>query len=337
MNADVAIVGAGMAGIRCAQVLTEAGRSVQVFDKGRKPGGRMSTRRAAETTFDHGAQFFTAKDPAFAAVVKTWAEAGWVAPWTGRVVDADADGIRSRSVGETRWVGTPTMSALPRAVAEGLPITCGRRVGTVGRVDGGWSLTDEHGEAMGTFGRVVVNAPAGQAAPLLADAPDLAAVAEAAVMHPCWAVMIVPEAFTAAFDAVHVQGSPLAWAARQPSKPGRNAIDGWMLHATGAWTQSQWETASQAVIEALVGELGRIAGAPVGRLRHAKAHRWRYALAEAPQPEQCLWDPALRVGACGDWCGGPRVEGAYQSGERLAAKILGPEPRFAGQSGTRVR
>ncbi|MEM6292047.1 MAG: FAD-dependent oxidoreductase [Myxococcota bacterium] len=322
MDADVAIVGAGMAGIRCAQVLTEAGRSVQVFDKGRKPGGRMSTRRAADTTFDHGAQFFTAKDPAFGAVVDTWAEAGWVAPWTGRVVEADAEGVRPRTVEETRWVGVPTMSALPRALAEGLPITCSRRVGTLARVERGWSLTDEHGEAMGTFGHVVVNAPAGQAVPLLADAPSLAAQAEASVMHPCWAVMIVPEAFEAPFDAAHVSDSALAWVARQPSKPGRNDVGGWMLHATGAWTQAQWETSAETVVEVLVNELGRIAGTAVGSLAHAKAHRWRYALADAPLPEQCLWDPQLRVGACGDWCGGPRVEGAYRSGERLAAKIL---------------
>ena len=40
-----AIIGAGIAGLACAQKLKQAGRSVKLFDKGRGPGGRMSTRR----------------------------------------------------------------------------------------------------------------------------------------------------------------------------------------------------------------------------------------------------------------------------------------------------
>ncbi|MDP3490273.1 MAG: FAD-dependent oxidoreductase, partial [Phenylobacterium sp.] len=41
----IAIIGAGMAGLSCAEALSDAGHAVQVLDKGRGPGGRMSTRR----------------------------------------------------------------------------------------------------------------------------------------------------------------------------------------------------------------------------------------------------------------------------------------------------
>lgn len=41
----VAIIGAGMAGLSCARALVQAGVAVELFDKGRGPGGRMSTRR----------------------------------------------------------------------------------------------------------------------------------------------------------------------------------------------------------------------------------------------------------------------------------------------------
>ncbi|MEO0815401.1 MAG: FAD-dependent oxidoreductase, partial [Myxococcota bacterium] len=59
----VAIVGAGMAGMSCARTLADHGVPVTVFDKGRGPGGRMSTRRAEPHVFDHGAQYFVARDP----------------------------------------------------------------------------------------------------------------------------------------------------------------------------------------------------------------------------------------------------------------------------------
>ena len=40
----IGIVGAGMAGLACAEELTGRGHHVRPFDKGRGPGGRMSTR-----------------------------------------------------------------------------------------------------------------------------------------------------------------------------------------------------------------------------------------------------------------------------------------------------
>ena len=55
-----AIIGAGLAGLSCAQALLLAGHTVHVFDKSRGPSGRMSTRRAEGAAgpwqCDHGAQ-----------------------------------------------------------------------------------------------------------------------------------------------------------------------------------------------------------------------------------------------------------------------------------------
>lgn len=66
------VVGAGLAGLVAAQRLAAAGIRVTVFDKGRGPGGRMATRREGDACWDHGAQFFTARDPRFAEMVARW-------------------------------------------------------------------------------------------------------------------------------------------------------------------------------------------------------------------------------------------------------------------------
>ena len=77
---DILIIGAGMAGLTCATGLAAAGRNVRVLDKGRGPGGRMAARRteiAGETvSFDHGAQYFTARDARFKAAVTAWEAEG---------------------------------------------------------------------------------------------------------------------------------------------------------------------------------------------------------------------------------------------------------------------
>ena len=70
LKVDTCIVGSGIAGLLAANGLVEKNQSVLVVDKGRGVGGRMSVRRFANGTFDHGAQFFTVKDIRFASLVK---------------------------------------------------------------------------------------------------------------------------------------------------------------------------------------------------------------------------------------------------------------------------
>jgi predicted NAD/FAD-dependent oxidoreductase len=52
------------------------------------------------------------------------------------------------------------------------------------------------------------------------------------------------------------------------------------------------------------------------------AHRWRYALPDPPLDAPCLFDSGARLGAGGDWCGGPKIEGAFLSGGALAERVL---------------
>ena len=71
MTLNIAIIGAGIAGITAARTLVQAGHHVHVFEKSRGAGGRMSTRDSNVGTFDHGAQYFTVRDPRFEAALAT--------------------------------------------------------------------------------------------------------------------------------------------------------------------------------------------------------------------------------------------------------------------------
>ena len=60
---DVAIIGAGLAGLTAAKGLGEKAE-VRLFEKSWRAGGRMSTRTGAHE-FDHGAQYFMARTSDF--------------------------------------------------------------------------------------------------------------------------------------------------------------------------------------------------------------------------------------------------------------------------------
>ncbi len=61
----VAIVGAGIAGATLARRLTDAGMSVEVFEKSRGTGGRLAAARLGEASLDLGAPIIEAHSVEF--------------------------------------------------------------------------------------------------------------------------------------------------------------------------------------------------------------------------------------------------------------------------------
>ena len=334
----VAVIGAGLGGLACARALVRAGLEVVVFDKSRGVGGRCSTRRAvAETgslSFDHGAQYFTVRDPGFAAEVARWRELGRIATWTPRLWSLDGElgprsGAHPVEDEVERLVAVPGMSSLGKLLladieAEAAPgqfqLHLQTRIASVTRDKFAWSLQTEGGETHEDFAKVVVNTPSGQAAPLLADAtPELEAAAERCVMHPCWTLMLgLPAPLGLEFDAAFVRNSPLAWIAANHSKPGRPDAPCWVLQASETWSQTHFEVDVQFAVRELLAAFEALVERRI-EPSFVSTQRWRYAKPEPLSETHLL--AAVGIGACGDWCGGPRVEGAYLSGLALAQAL----------------
>lgn len=324
----VAVIGAGIAGLTCARTLQDAGWTVRVFDKGARPGGRVCTRVVDGEPFDHGAQYLTARDPRFRRFVDGWVADGHVARWEGRLAALDRGAVTLKpDGGPERLVGTPAMEQIARHLAAELDVRSDRRVLPPVRAGGGWELRTEN-ERLGRFEALVVAVPAPQGAELLVAAPGLARAVSAAPMEPTWAVMLgFPGPLALPFDGAFVQSGPLAWVAREGSKPGRVAGERWVLHATAAWSRAHLEASAEEVARLLAEAFGASVGVTLPPPGRAIAHRWRYARGgpESDGPE-CLADLDLGVVACGDWCVGGRIEGAFLSGRAAAGRLLGAGP-----------
>lgn len=321
-NPRYLVISAGLAGLSAAQTLRQAGFSVDVVDKSRGVGGRMSTRRGDGWTCDHGAQYFTARDPGFRAEVARWQQAGVAALWSPRIVVIDAHGVREAGERTERFVGVPGMTALARLLAGNLRVQTGMTITGLRRDADGWrAVCAEQGELEARFDGVVLAVPAPQAAPLLAPVSPRLAAASRARMEGCWSVMLrFDQALDRPFDAAFVNDGPLRWVARNSAKPGREGQETWLLHASAAWSEAHLEAEAERVAQALIDAFVALGGKPP---QAWSAHRWRYAITESAVDGGCLWCPDEGLGLCGDWLNGGRVEGAWLSGRALGREMVG--------------
>lgn len=309
MSSSVAIIGAGVSGLACARALRDHGHHVTLFDKGRRPGGRASTREQAIGehlfAFDYGAQYFTARHPDFRVQAARWEQRGIAARWPAAGPDA--------------WVGVPAMATIVRDLAAGLDVNWSHHVHSIARRAGSWIVTLPEWTT-GPFDALVLAMPAEQVA-ALAGAQDfmLARRAVQSPSRPCWAVMLAFEAPIPVGPDVLRNIGPIAWAARDSAKPGRHGGESWVVHASSDWSAAHLdltpEVAAELLTIAFLSEL-----ALVSQPLAARAHRWRFALS-SPGSDGAYWNAQLGLGACGDWLLAPRLECAWLSGRMLAAQI----------------
>lgn len=357
----VAVIGAGMSGVACARTLAQAGCHVTLLEKSRGFGGRMSTRQTEFGGFDHGAQYFTARDDRFQKALATTPDV--VRPWsanTVRVLDALGHVLASTPPArEPHYVAKPGMNALVRTWAEpltdakhplapqqGSDVHLNTRVVRIARDPihpNQWQLhtedaTTEGAQAvLGGFDRVLLAIPHMQAQDLLrasglekGAAAPIAKALKTVTVAPCWTLMIAfPQAMQPGlphlgpqWNAARSTHHRISWLAREGSKPGRDPIERWTVQASPAWSAEHLEDSPERVTAKLRKAFSEVTGIRA-EPTHAVVHRWRYAQTQTPLGQSHLWSAELGVGLCGDWCLGHRVEDAFISGLELALATLG--------------
>ena len=329
----VAVVGAGIAGLSAARTLSAHGFAVQVFDRGRRPGGRCSTRRTDRGTFDHGAQYFTAREPRFVAEIARLQQAGHVATWPGRIVALEAGAVTATAPC-ARYVGLPTMDKLVAQLADGQAIHQLVNVAAAHADERGWSLVAASGAALGRFDGLVLALPPEQALPLVPRRLALRATLRTQASAPCWALLLAFDArLPLAYDGAFVTDAALGWMARDSAKPARGAGERWVAHASPAWSAARLHLDANAVATELVDAFWRATGLAPRRPSYRAAHRWALARPDAEAPGTPC-EAELALAACGDWCLGGRIEGAWlsgvEAGDAVAAALRGAVPGRAG-------
>lgn len=319
----IAIIGAGLSGLTCARALVAAGHRVQIFDKGRGPGGRLAGRRHEYGAIDHGAQYFTVRDPGFAELVEEWQQAGVVAPWHESVGYWHSGAVSPARGGE-RFLGTPRMNSCLRHSGEGLDIQFNHRLSHLSGEPRLWFVHADNQPTLGPFDAVLCTAPAPQSAELLRIHPSMGETIASCTMDPCWALLLwLEDMVEDPWAGMLFDNHPcLAWYAWEQRKPGRSDEPRLCIHANAEWSQRFIEAQGLAeVAPMLTAAMEEILSQRIS-VRERQGHRWRFAKPAIPLGQPCLFDPQWGLGAAGDWCLDARLEAAWCSGKTLAEAVI---------------
>jgi renalase len=321
---SVAIIGAGMAGLTCGTALKGMVDNVKIFEKSIFPGGRISRFRAGEYEFNHGAQYFTVNNPLFWNIVSAWQTEGIVRPWDGWIVELQNGQVINSDMATQRFVGVPRMQMVAENLARHCDLATSANIFELERQsNGGWRLFNERGDYQGAYDIVIIATAAHQVAELCRSIPAISEAAEKVDMTVCWSGMFAFEkALNIPYDAAFVLDSPLSWISRYQFGKSSNNADCWVLHASPEWSQQYAASFRGRVMHALLDAFWEATDLKVHKPASASVHCWKHASPINPINEDSLFDEAQAIGACGDWCTAPRIEGAVLSGFSMADRIM---------------
>ena len=318
---EVAIVGAGIAGLAAARALDT--QNYMIFEKSRGPGGRLASKRIDDLRVDIGAQFFTAREPRFQTIVGDAIDTGFVERWRPRL-GTFIDGHATASPDtQERFVGAPYMNAMGRYLAQSLTITTQLRVAAISPHDNQFHLTSTDGEVY-TASRVLVTVPVDQMTNLL-PSYDVRDIASRFTMEPTWTVVSDLETalrdrhddpLDALFGGDH---SIFDFISTERSKPGRESSYV-VSHAKPDWSAIHIEDEPTRVQNQINTALRTTFGISV---KSVIAHRWRFARPTDPTltTQKGVFEIDDGLWVAGDYLAGGRVEGAYLSGIEAAERL----------------
>jgi predicted NAD/FAD-dependent oxidoreductase len=306
------IVGAGVAGASCAGTLAAAGWDVDVFEKSRGAGGRLSTRRMEEGWATLGTPFISAKREPFRSQLRDWVRQGWLEPVRGNIWQGRANLSWAQAQMQNHYKPTIEPSQLVRKLLGTAKLHTQARVVTLQPR----TIVLEDGKIFGDYDCVICSVPTPQAIPMLDTLPLLRERLVEVRYRPIWSFLMRWEGGPAV-DVIKFDDHLLNLAVRQTS----NGPGLWAVHSSHEFAETYLEVsdmeASTRAASALMGLLGLPWPVEV-----EASHLWRHARPLSTVGGFWVGDRENRVALIGDGVAGVGVERAWESGTRLAQALI---------------
>lgn len=303
----IIIIGAGMAGLSAARILTQKGHEVIVLDKGRGVGGRMSTRTIKNAKADHGTQYFSVKTPEFQTLISELQSDNITAEWH----------LAQRE--NVRYIGAEGMNAIPKKMASSLPVLINEKVVLIDNN----TVKTESGNIY-DFDNLLITMPIPQVIDLFENSKidfsekDKSVIAEIEY-EPCMAVVaVLKEPTKIVSGGIILENQPISWIADNFQK-GITQIPTVTIHASSAYSAKRFDDNVDEVAKDMLSSVNQYVNSE--NIVSSQTHRWRFSNATKRYEAHFYQIENQAIYLAGDGFGIGNVEGAFLSGYYLGNRF----------------
>ena len=317
---DFCILGSGVAGSTIAKFLSKK-YEILIVDKARGPGGRASNKRLSKNlSFDHGVQYITPKTNEFKKFVNYLHKKKILKIWDGYHIDFK---FEKRKL-DKKFIGRFGNNAISKYNLKNINQEYESQIVSIFYNNFFWEIKLSNQKIIKARS-IILTCPYPQLIKLAKKYLDRKLLNLKINMVPNITTMIaINKNIKSPISSMRFNDEVLAWAANENSKKRFKSTKSlWTLQSTSKWAKRKIKLYKKdsKIEKTLISKFNEFTGLAEAKINFKKTHGWKYSHNQSASKFKSYWDKKRRMGICGDWLVGPKVESAWLSAFDLFKKI----------------
>ena len=317
---DFCIIGSGISGSTIANLLSKK-YNVEIFDKAKGVGGRASNKRFIKSqSFDHGVQYISPKSREFKKFIKLLYKKKRIKIWDGNHLDFT---FEKKDIAD-KFIGSQGNNVISKYYTRNIKKRFKSTVKSILYNKYFWEIKLDNSEIIRAKS-VIFTCPYPQLKKIAGKYLEKKFLKLKIIMEPNITTMIAfKNQKEVPISSIKFNDNILTWAANENSKKRFSSSNSlWTLQSSVKWARRTINIykKSKKVENILISKFLDFTGFKRNKIIFKKTHGWKYSYNFQSSPYKSYWNKNLRLGVCGDWFIGPKVENAWLSANDLAKKI----------------
>ena len=319
---DYCVIGSGISGATIANLLNKKFQ-VNLYDKGRGPGGRASFKRVkGQIGFDHGTQYFSPKTIEFKKFVNRLIKIKILKKWSGNHIFLNSKKKENKK--HIKIIGKKGNNDICKFLLKKIKCFYQSEVKKIYYKNKLWFLLFTDGKIR-TYKGIILTCPFPQLKKLSEKFINNTFIKKKLKMDANITVMIAIKKNKKSPSSFLFDDPVLGWAGNENTKKRfKSKYDLWTLQSTFKWANKNIDKNKKNLkknSKILIDKFFKLTKIKKTKVIYSINHGWKYSSNSKPLKIRSYWDPQKKIGVCGDWFIGPRLESGWISAHDLFKKI----------------
>ena len=319
---DYCVIGSGISGATIANLLNKKFQ-VNLYDKGRGPGGRASFKRIkGQIGFDHGTQYFSPKTIEFKKFVNRLIKIKILKKWSGNHIFLNSKKKENKK--HIKIIGKKGNNDICKFLLKKVKCFYQSEVKKIYYKNKLWFLLFTDGKIR-TYKGVILTCPFPQLKKLSEKFINNTFIKRKLKMDANITVMIAIKKNKESPSSFVFDDPILGWAGNENTKKRfKSKYDLWTLQSTFKWANKNIDKNKKNLkknSKILIDKFFKLTKIKKTKVIYSINHGWKYSSNSKPLKIRSYWDPNKKLGVCADWFIGPRLESGWISAHDLFKKI----------------